>query len=132
MHHRGTLLQSRGSRAPFAVTRVATAPDSARIETADAGRSFEAIREGGGGFVAELVTGRNLDDHVHAWADPRERQVGQEFRAAMDGRAFGRWLGNGGEGWRPPALGYYVGCRIAKARYDRPPDERRAEAGPRR
>jgi len=86
----------------------------------------QAIREGGADFVAELVTGRNINDHVHAWANPREREVWQEFRAAMDGRDFGRWFGNSGEAGRPPDLGYYVGYRIAKALYDRSPDKRRA------
>jgi len=86
----------------------------------------QAIREGGADFVAELVTGRNINDHVHAWADPREREVWEEFRAAMNGRDFGRWFGNSGEAGRPPDLGYYVGYRIAKALYDRSPDKRRA------
>jgi hypothetical protein len=86
----------------------------------------QAIREGGADFVAELVTGRNINDHVHAWANPRERELWQEFRAAMDGRDFGRWFGDSGEAGRPPDLGYYVGYRIAKALYDRSPDKRRA------
>lgn len=41
-----------------------------------------AIREAGADFVAELVAGRNLNDHVHAWAHPREREVWREVRAA--------------------------------------------------
>lgn len=86
----------------------------------------QALREGGADFVAELVTGQNINDHVHAWANPREHEVWQEFQAAMDGREFGRWFGNSGEAGRPPDLGYYVGYRIAKALYDRSPDKRRA------
>lgn len=86
----------------------------------------QAIREGGADFVAELVTGRNINDHVHAWANPREHEVWEEFRRAMDGREYGRWFGNSGEAGRPPDLGYYVGYRIAKALYDRSPDKRRA------
>ena len=86
----------------------------------------QALREGGADFVAELVTGRNINDHVHAWANPREHEVWQEFQGAMHGREFGRWFGSSGEAGRPPDLGYYVGHRIAKALYDRSPDKRRA------
>lgn len=86
----------------------------------------QAIREGGADFVAGLVTGRNINDHVPAWADPCEREVWQEFQAAMDGRDFGRWFGNSGEAGRPPDPGYYAGPRIAKALHDRSPDRRRA------
>lgn len=50
----------------------------------------------------------------------------QEFQGAIDGREFGRRFGSRGEAGRPPAFGYHVGHRIAKALYDRSPDKRRA------
>ena len=87
---------------------------------------YMALREGGADFVAELITGRNINDHVHVWANPREKDVWQEFQAAMHGGDVGGWFGSSRDPARPPDLGYYIGYRIAKALYDRTPDKRLA------
>jgi len=84
-----------------------------------------AIREGSADFLAEMVTGRNINAHVHAWAAQRERELWNEFIADMQSGTKGRWFG-GQSGDRPSDLGYFIGYRVAKAFYDRAGDKRSA------
>lgn len=83
-----------------------------------------ALREGIADFVAELVSGKNINDHLKPWAEPREAELWAEFRERMDGDDFTGWLygGDDGEG-RPADLGYWMGYRIAQSYYDRTADE---------
>ena len=85
----------------------------------------QALVEGGADFVAELVTGRNINEHVHAWADPREAALWEEFRAAMDGYDYTSWFGSSRPD-RPADVGYWMGYRIARAYYLRASDKTRA------
>lgn len=85
----------------------------------------QALREGGADFVAEQVTGRNINAHVHAWAAPREAALWAEFKAAMHGSDFSRWFGNDSPE-RPADTGYYIGYKIAEAHYHRSADKSRA------
>jgi hypothetical protein len=86
----------------------------------------QSLREGSADFLAELVTGRNINEHVHAWANPREQELWREFSAAMHGTDLNGWffIQDGGE--RPSDLGYWMGYRIVKAYYDRAADRSRA------
>lgn len=86
---------------------------------------MQALVEGGADFVAELVTGRNINEHVHAWADPREAALWEEFRAAMDGYDYTSWFGSSRPD-RPADVGYWMGYRIARAYYLHASDKLRA------
>jgi uncharacterized protein YjaZ len=86
-----------------------------------------ALREGIADFVAELVTGGNINEHLKGWAEPREEELWTEFRARMDGDDYTGWLYGGDEsGDRPADLGYWMGYRIAQAYYDHSGDEQAA------
>jgi hypothetical protein len=86
------------------------------------------FREGSADFVAELISGRHINEHVHAWALPREHEIWQKFEAAMDQTETSGWLyGGQPEGW-PADVGYFVGYRIAQAYYEKAEDPRRALA----
>jgi hypothetical protein len=83
----------------------------------------QAIMEGSADFVAELISGRHINESMHEYALPREGELWAEFADAMHGRDLGGWLyGNPPEG-RPSDLGYFFGYRIAQAYYERAMEE---------
>jgi hypothetical protein len=86
-----------------------------------------AIKEGAADFIAELVSGRNPNTHLHDYGDPRERELWEEFKAEMGGTKTGNWLyqGDSAKG-RPADLGYYVGYRICEAYYRAAKDKKQA------
>ena len=86
-----------------------------------------AIFEGAADFVCELVCGRHINEHVHAWARGREAQIKAEFVAEMYSENASNWIGNADRAVGKPAdLGYYVGYQICKAYYDRQTDKTQA------
>lgn len=90
-----------------------------------------SVLEGSADFIGELVSGSHVNQHVHAWALPREAEVWQKFRAGMNSTDLTRWLYNqqaSAPDW-PGDLGYFVGYRIAKAYYDRTADKAAAIRG---
>lgn len=87
----------------------------------------QALREGGADFVAELVTGMNINSHVHDWAAAREAALWARFTRVMHGEDYGSWFGRPLEE-QPADLGYYIGYRIAQAYYDRAADKQAAVA----
>lgn len=83
-------------------------------------------REGVADFIAELGAGQHLNDHVHAWAEPRAPALWAEFRDRMHGTDYAGWLYDAGEGstdGRPADLGYWMGYRIARGYYARADDK---------
>ncbi|NIR46299.1 MAG: hypothetical protein GWN99_17835 [Gemmatimonadetes bacterium] len=89
-----------------------------------------SIREGSADFLGELLVGRNINEHIHEWANPREAELWGEFREVMHGTDLSAWLYGGADPavGRPADLGYWMGYRIAKAHYDRAEDKRQAVA----
>jgi hypothetical protein len=77
-----------------------------------------AITEGSADFLGELISGANINRHLHEYGNPREKLLWEEFKAVMDGRDYSKWLYNGvGSKDRPADLGYYVGYKITEAYY---------------
>ncbi len=86
----------------------------------------QSLREGGADFVAELLTGDNINAHLHAWvhAKPgREQQLWEEFRGAMLTSSFEGWFSSKDVNARPKDLGYYMGYRVAQAYYAKQTDK---------
>lgn len=82
-----------------------------------------ALREGMADFIGELISGGHINRAAHAWGNARERELWEEFRAAMDGTDVSRWMYQGDRaGDRPADLGYWMGYRISRALYERLPD----------
>jgi len=82
-----------------------------------------AIKEGVADYVAELLTGGNINAAAHAYGAEHEWELWARFRCEMEGTDTGDWF------FRRPAnpewpqdLGYFVGYRIAALRYARGPD----------
>jgi hypothetical protein len=81
-----------------------------------------SIKEGSADFLAELISGRHINQHVHEFADPQEKQLWLEFKEKMNGNEYSGWLYSSVKG-RPNDLGYWMGYKITKAYYDQEPNK---------
>jgi len=87
----------------------------------------QSIKEGSADFIAELISGRHINTRLHAYGNPRERELWEEFKTEMNGRRYGNWLYNGLTAKdRPADLGYYVGYKICEAYYRNASDKKQA------
>ena len=87
----------------------------------------KAIQEGSCDFVGELMSGGNINGHLKAYAEPRQKELWAEFSAQMGGMDISKWVYNGSKSTdRPGDLGYYIGYKIAEAYYRRAKDKRQA------
>jgi len=84
-----------------------------------------SIKEGAADFMAELISGKHINQHVHDFANPREKELWVEFRERMNKKDYTGWLYSTTEG-RPNDLGYWMGYKITKAYYDGMPDKQKA------
>jgi len=86
-----------------------------------------AIGEGSADFVAELIAGKHINDHLHEFGNPKENELWAEFKRSMTTNDTSLWLYNGGKiKDRPADLGYYIGYKIAESYYKNAPDKNRA------
>ncbi len=92
----------------------------------DGGTLLEAsIKEGAADFIAELISGKHINQHVHDFANPREKELWLEFKERMNTKDYAGWLYSSTPG-RPNDLGYWMGYQITKAYYDRTADKQKA------
>jgi hypothetical protein len=84
-----------------------------------------SIKEGAADFLAELISGRHINQHVHDFANPREKELWIEFKERMHGKDFTGWLYTSTDG-RPADLGYWMGYQITKSYYDNASDKKKA------
>lgn len=90
----------------------------------------QAIHEGSADFIGEMISGGNINAHLHAYGNPREKELWNEFKQAMSGKDFSKWLYNGSNSKdRPADLGYYIGYKIAEAYYQKASDKKLAIKG---
>src|SRR5262249_38212949 len=54
-----------------------------------------SIKEGSADFIAELISGKHINTHLHDYANPRERELWAEFKRGMDGTDMSNWLYQG-------------------------------------
>jgi uncharacterized protein YjaZ len=86
-----------------------------------------SMNEGAADYIAELVSGGNINDHLHRYGNERERELWEEFKKEMDAKDVSRWLYQGDQSKdRPADLGYYMGYKIAEAYYKRAADKKQA------
>lgn len=84
-----------------------------------------AIKEGSADFIAELISGKHINEHVHEFANPKEEELWQEFKSKMLERDYSGWLYSSQKG-RPNDLGYWMGYKITKSYYDNKEDKKMA------
>jgi len=87
-----------------------------------------AMREGGADFVAELVTGRHINEANKPYGDSHEQELWQRFQHDVkSGAEIGNWMGvfntTNGE---PRDLGYYMGYKICQSYYQIHSDKQQA------
>lgn len=97
-------------------------------QTYDSGNLLKAcLKEGSADFIAELISGKHINQHVHDFANPREYDWWLEFKERMFESDFKGWLYSSVEG-RPNDLGYWMGYQITKAYYAKAQDKKAAIA----
>ncbi len=84
-----------------------------------------SLKEGSADFIAELISGRHINQHVHDFANPIEKELWLEFKERMNEKDYSGWLYSAANG-RPNDLGYWMGYKISKAYYDQAPDKKKA------
>ena len=87
-----------------------------------------AMREGGADFVAELVTGRHINEANKPYGDSHEQELWQRFQHDVkSGAEIGNWMGvfntRNGE---PRDMGYYMGYKICQSYYQIHSDKQQA------
>ena len=85
-----------------------------------------ALGEGVPDFLTELLTGRHINEHVHAWAEPRAHDLWMDFQMEMHEEGNRGWLYARRAPEEPNDLGYWIGYRIARAYYERASDKTQA------
>jgi hypothetical protein len=86
-----------------------------------------AIGEGSADFIGELISGGQINPHLHEYGNPRERELWAEFEKEMRGTDKSNWLYQGEKAKdRPADLGYYIGYKIAESYYNNADDKSRA------
>jgi hypothetical protein len=76
-----------------------------------------SLKEGSADFIAELISGRHINQHVHDYANSKEKELWLEFKERMNGKDYSGWLYSSSKG-RPNDLGYWMGYKITKSYYD--------------
>ncbi|MDW3649827.1 MAG: DUF2268 domain-containing putative Zn-dependent protease [Bacteroidia bacterium] len=75
-----------------------------------------SIREGSADFITEMVMDKNMNQHIHDFANPKEAELWQEFRSDMNANNYHNWLYTQEKG-RMKDLGYWMGYKIVEAYY---------------
>ena len=84
-----------------------------------------SIKEGSADFLAELISGKHINQHVHAFADPKEEELWLEFKERMNGKDYNGWLYSSAKE-RPNDLGYWMGYKITAAYYNQASNKKTA------
>ena len=86
-----------------------------------------SLHEGGADFIGELITGGNINQHLHKYGNARKKQLWLEFKKEMNNKDTSNWLYQGDKAKDKPAdLGYYIGYKITEAYYNRAKDKKQA------
>jgi hypothetical protein len=86
-----------------------------------------AIGEGSADFIGELISGGQINPHLHKYGNPIEKDLWNEFRQEMDGTDSSNWLYQGDKAKKRPAdLGYYIGYKIVESYYKNAGDKNQA------
>ena len=100
--------------------RYNTAPDQRHL----LGKS---LQEGACDTIGELISGRNINEHLKVYGRAHEAELWRDFEADMYKPDYSNWIYNANTSKdRPADLGYYVGYLITRAYYENAKDKRRA------
>lgn len=95
-------------------------------QTYDGGSLLAAsVKEGAADFLGELISGKHINQHVHDFANAKEKELWLEFKSKMNGKDYTGWLYSSVED-RPNDLGYWMGYKITRAYYEKAPNKVKA------
>jgi hypothetical protein len=85
----------------------------------------KVMNEGAADFIAELITGNEIDEDTKPYGDSHEEELWERFQQDAKTDDLKPWLYNGGDTKRvgPPDLGYYLGYKICQSLYESSPDK---------
>lgn len=83
------------------------------------------IKEGGADYISELISGNHINQHIHDYAIPREKDLWLEFKERMLKDDYEGWLYSSSPG-RPNDLGYWIGYKITKSYFENMSDKKKA------
>ena len=87
----------------------------------------QSIKEGAADFIGQMMAGQMINQHLHDYGNPKERQLWEEFKPAMNEKSYAGWLYGGAAAKdRPADLGYYIGYKICDAYYRKARDKAQA------
>ena len=87
----------------------------------------KALQEGACDTIGELISGRNINDHLKMYGRTHDAEIWREFEADMYKPDVSKWVYNATTAKdRPADLGYYVGYLITQAYYRNKKDKRQA------
>ena len=87
----------------------------------------KALQEGACDTIGELISGRNINDHLKVYGRTHDADIWRDFEADMYKPDFSNWVYNASTSKdRPADLGYYVGYLITQAYYRNAKDKRKA------
>jgi hypothetical protein len=87
----------------------------------------KALQEGACDTIGELISGRNINDHLKVYGKTHDAEIWRDFEADMYKPDISKWVYNALTAKdRPPDLGYYVGYMITRSYYDKAKDKRQA------
>jgi hypothetical protein len=100
--------------------RYNTAPDQRHL-------LGKALQEGACDTIGELISGRNINDHLKVYGKKHDAEIWRDFEADMYKPDISKWVYNAVTAKdRPADLGYYVGYLITRAYYQKAKDKRQA------
>ena len=88
----------------------------------------QSITEGCADFIAELISGKHLDEKAFKYGEEHEQLLCSEFVKIMDDHSYHGWLygSKGKKKGRPNDLGYWMGYKICKSYYDKAGNKKQA------
>ena len=87
----------------------------------------KALQEGACDTIGELISGRNINEHLKTYGKTHDAEIWRDFEAEMYKQDISKWVYNAANAKdRPADLGYYVGYLITRAYYRKAKDKRQA------
>ena len=87
----------------------------------------KSLQEGACDTIGELISGRNINDHLKIYGRAHDDEIWRDFEADMYKPDVSKWIYNASTAKdRPADLGYYVGYLITQAYYRKAKDKRQA------
>jgi len=87
----------------------------------------KSLQEGACDTIGELISGRNINDHLKVYGRTHDAEIWRDFEAEMYKPDVSKWIYNAMTAKdRPADLGYYVGYLITQAYYRNAKDKRQA------